>query len=174
MNPETTATKFWCDDFDADLYKVVPGAKAILTPVANVKLFTRGHITNGRLNHPTVWNHEMGYIAFFSFGGEPRPSETFHSFDPIIECTFAEAVRDAFVHGITMVLEKKVIFHAGALARDYSALLYNHRGWRKDGSGDGDVSLAIARSTIALRRAVAEFSLLCAKRGIEFGDIEEA
>lgn len=172
MNPETLQPRFWCDDFDADLYNVVPEARAVLAPVAEVKLFTRGHATNGRLNHPTVWNHDLGFIAFFSFGGEPRPSEAFYTTDPIVECTFAEAVRDAFVHGISMVLEKKVIFHAGALAQDYSALLYNHRGWRKD--GDGDVSLAIARSTIALRRAVAEFSLLCAQRGIEFGDIEEA
>jgi hypothetical protein len=52
--------KFWSDDFDMDLLKVFPQVEGMLRD-PNIPLWTVGHESHGRLNHPACWN---SYGAF--------------------------------------------------------------------------------------------------------------
>ena len=88
----------WCDTFDADLLKVVPGTEEALGEAAGVLLLTRGHETGGKLNHPSVWNDHAGMLAFFwTPGCEHLGCPGGYVTDaPVVACTFLEAVRDAW------------------------------------------------------------------------------
>ena len=45
----------WCDTFDADLLKVVPGAEEALGDTAAIELLTYSNPTNGKINCPAAW-----------------------------------------------------------------------------------------------------------------------
>lgn len=124
--------KFWADGFDLDLYKVIPDSRKILEEFGGTILHTRGHHANGRLNHPTCWNHDSGMISFFSFNGEAIPEGYYSSSDPIVECTFEEAIRDAWVHMLHVTVAGQSIWNAFAIHEQFQTLLYHHRGWKLD------------------------------------------
>jgi hypothetical protein len=69
----STDLPFWSDDFDMDLPKVIPDAKAALGDVADLELVTHGHTTHGRLNHPSCWNHSLGLVAWFGRRDPMKP-----------------------------------------------------------------------------------------------------
>jgi hypothetical protein len=144
--------RFWCDDFDCDLFKVIPETRDALGPVGDVLLRTRGHSTNGRLNHPACWNHDVGLISFFGFSGDPAPSG-FHSSDPIIDCTIEEAIRDAWVHTLAIAIEGQIIFNAFELRPHFDKLLW----WTRKWNGAEDPTFERSLVLIAVKRAVMAF-----------------
>jgi hypothetical protein len=91
--------KFWSDDFDMDLLKIFPDLIAALGATADLTLWTLGHRTFGRLNHPSVWNTHAAFIWFekpnlnrdehgwFNIGGCVSDDEE-------VECTWLELLRD--------------------------------------------------------------------------------
>ena len=140
----------WYDDFDCELYKIVPDAERIISPVAAIELETTGQrdVRTGRLNHPTCWNGDTGMISFFARVKDgraiwQRPSFYYTSAPPI-RCTVEEAVRDVFVHHLQMGVDGQLVFDAGRLWKPFETLLWATRKWREvDGA-----------EIVAARRAV--------------------
>lgn len=125
----------WCDDFDIDLYRAVPGAREVLAPVADVVLYTHGHVTDGKLNHPSCWNHNLGTVAFFGFNDPAKPPEFYVGNAPVVRCTFEEAVRDLWVHALVMIVEGVVVWDSSqAVQRRFDLLMGHMRGWRQLGA----------------------------------------
>jgi hypothetical protein len=98
------SAKFWSDDFDMDLPKIIPGAKELLGDLADIELLTHGHATYGGLNHPSCWNASSGSVAFFGRTAPHKPTHYFTS-DPTVRCTLWEAIRDAWVHDFVLMFE---------------------------------------------------------------------
>jgi hypothetical protein len=119
----------WCDDFDMDLPKVIPGARNILGSLADTTVWTYGHLTDGKLNHPTVWNDAIGMVAYFGFRNPCKP-EGCWTRDPLVRCTLWEAFRDLWVHGCVMVLEGRPVLDTHALWPQFQELMGDLRGWR--------------------------------------------
>lgn len=122
---------FWSDDFDMDLPKVIPAAMETIAPVADVKLWTHGGTTDGRLNHPSVWPGLTSMLAFFSL----RPSEMLRapyvSTKPVVECTFAEAIRDCWCHHYAFTVDGLMVWDTTHTWRNqFEPLMYDLRGWR--------------------------------------------
>lgn len=146
----------WCDDFDMDLPKVIPDAETLLGDMAGVTLFTHGNLTHGTLNHPTVWNHDLGLVAFFGFA-EPRKPAAFYTNKPLVECTFLEAVRDAWAHSFVMLVEGQPVLDAAALWPHFENIMWRTRGWAGHeeapvATAEAAVRIALARAADALRR----------------------
>lgn len=93
---------FWSDNFDADLLKVIPETEEILGETANIQLWTHGGLTDGKLNHPSCWNTDVGMTAFFGFKQTGFKPDAFWTDRPLVSCTFLEACRDAWVHGFVI------------------------------------------------------------------------
>jgi hypothetical protein len=134
--------KFWSDDFDMDLLKLFPDLPETLGEVAERALWTVGHATYGRLNHPAVWNStgalgELGAWVWTRKPNLPRKDGWFNlsgcaSNDPEIECTWLELLRDQWAHHYGFVLlPAKSIFTPAPLA-EFDTIMYDLRGWRKD------------------------------------------
>lgn len=140
----------WCDDFDMDLPKVIPDAKAQLGDMAGVELWTHGGETYGSLNHPCVWNHDDGLIAFFGFKS-PRKPEVYWTNRPMVRCTFWEAVRDAWPHGLIMLVEGRAVLDTNALWPRFQRIMWDLRGW-----GEPKPAGVIARDKQAVRRALTD------------------
>jgi hypothetical protein len=123
----------WCDDFDMDLYKVLPDAKRLLEPVANLRLYTTGHMTDGALNHPSTW----GIRAYFGFRlSEELPArgcqpEGHWTDSPVIGCTVEEAFRDVWPHTLIMIVEGYEVWNAHALWTQFERLMSSLRGWQQ-------------------------------------------
>jgi len=156
MNPTTEPKepRFWCDDFDADLYQTVPEIREVLAPFESILLHTRGHSTNGRLNHPAAFNsHLGGLVSFFTFPGkEPHPTR-YDKTSPIVECTFAEAIRDCWVHTLMLCLCGRIVFKPPEMQAEFQALLYWVRKWGQQ----ADPVFERSKVLIAVKRAAAEF-----------------
>lgn len=99
---------FWSDDFDMDLFKVIPAAEAILAGARAIRMVTFGGLTNGRLNHPACWNGMDGFCAFFGMPGIPQlawlPPGYVTSNETLVECNGEEALRDWWPHSYIMYL----------------------------------------------------------------------
>ena len=126
--------KFWSDDFDMDLLKVFPDFAAELGETADVTVWTLGHTTFGRLNHPSVWNTHGAYLwlekpdlerdakGWVSVGGCVTDN-------PLVECTWLEWLRDCWVHDFNFVM-----LPMGGLVQchrsvDFQKIMYRMRGW---------------------------------------------
>lgn len=136
----------WCERFDGDLYRLVPEARAIVAPVAGFPLVTNGRLTDGALNHPSVWNHELGMIAWFAetdqapgwTGPGKVAPEVFWTHEPLVACTFEQAVRDCWVHHYAIVLvgtgsmnhAPTVIWNTSRMGWVLTDLLFHARGIR--------------------------------------------
>lgn len=88
----------WCDDFDGDLFKLIPDARAILAPIAQVPLYTHGDTTGDAINHPCVWNSYAGMTAYFGTDLENIKPSAYYTDKPIVPCTVEQAIRDCWVH----------------------------------------------------------------------------
>jgi hypothetical protein len=118
----------WCDDFDADLLAVVPGAAEALGEAAGVKLLTYSTLTDGKINCPSAWNtYDGSLIAYFWTAPEHRPNAAWYTTDPVVGCTFLEAVRDEWVHSCTIAVNWHVIWKPPD--RLMEKLMYDLRGW---------------------------------------------
>ena len=85
-----------------DLLKVFPDALKMITD-PNQILWTLGNTSNGRLNHPTVWNSHGAFL----FLQKPDLQRDAHGWFNIlghvgnaqeVECTWLEFLRDAWCH----------------------------------------------------------------------------
>lgn len=117
----------WCDTFDADLLKVVPGAVKALGETAGLELTTRSHITSGKINAPSCWNTSFGLAAFFWTAAGAPPDACWHTNDPEVRCTLLEAVRDEWVHDAAVVIDGRVIWRPPVALM--MRLMYDVRGW---------------------------------------------
>lgn len=118
----------WCDDFDADLPKVVPGALDILGAEADVDLRTHCKPTNGRINCPAAWWGDDGLTAFFATPsyGAAAPAG-YWTTDPVVDCTFWEVVRDEWIHGSIVVVNSRFVWKPPN--RLMEQLMFDLRGW---------------------------------------------
>jgi hypothetical protein len=117
-------TGMWCDTFDADLLKVVPGAEDALGDTAGVRLLTYSTLTNGKINCPASWN---GAGAFFWTSPDHQPDRSWHTGKPVAGCTFLEAVRDEWVHCAALNVNGALVWQAPV--RLMERLMYDVRGW---------------------------------------------
>jgi hypothetical protein len=138
---------FWSDDFDMDFPKIFPDARKMLGDLAGLELITTGtpDRRTGRLNHPAVWNHERGSVAFFGFKSPCRDQFYAAPSSQEIRCSAWEAFRDAWPHHLVMIVEQQVIWDTGALWPEFEIIMWNLRGW-----GDGKK----ARLDVCARRKV--------------------
>lgn len=121
---------FWSDDFDMDLIKVLPKTEEILGDTADLKLYTYGATTFGRLNHPSVWNGDGGMLAFFGTENYGFKPDCFYSGEDVVPCTFLEAVRDAWPHSYILHVDFVEIWNTWKLRALFDALMWHRRGWR--------------------------------------------
>ena len=124
----------WCDNFDGDLYKLVPQARDALALMADVTLWTYGSVwTDGRLNHPSVWNSYIGSVAFFGLHDHDFNPGANYTTEPLIECTFEEACRSGWVQSWTLILRGHPLinFGHGDMRLPFDALLWHARGLRR-------------------------------------------
>ncbi|GGM53676.1 hypothetical protein ACFFX1_54745 [Dactylosporangium sucinum] len=133
-----TAPRFWADDFDADLLRVVPRAAGILVQVT-APLWTYGHTSHGRLNHPSVWASQHGYVAYFGTDntGTWKPG-SFSSNGQLVQCTWTEAARDAWVHNYVIAVDYQPIWDAARLVGTFAKLMGDVRGRPKLPDVDAD------------------------------------
>lgn len=144
MEPnQPVARPMWCDNFDADLPKVVPDARAALGDVADLMLRTHASLAaNGMMSHPTVWNHELGLVAVFWRTDRPasKPAH-YYTREPVVDLTLWEAVRDAWVHSYVILLEDVWVFNGEAAHAHFDPLMWHVRKW----PGVSDEEAAAAR-----------------------------
>jgi hypothetical protein len=119
----------WCDDFDADLLRVVPGAAEVLGTAAGIRLTTRAYVTDGTINHPLCWHTDQGIAAFFWTCDAGRSPAGYVTNDREIGCTFLEAVRDEWVHDCLIVVDRRLIWRPRP-NRWMMPLMYDVRGWK--------------------------------------------
>lgn len=119
----------WCESFDADLLRVVPGAVEALGTTADVELFTYNrHPTNGKINCPCGWWTDHGLTSFFwTRPGYPPDACYYRGDAEMVACTFLEVVRDEWVHNNVVVVNRKRIWTPPA--RLMERLMFDLRGW---------------------------------------------
>ena len=118
----------WCDTFDADLLSTVPGALEAVGPAAAVSLTTRSHVTDGKINSPSAWNTYEGLMAFFWTAPEHAPDFAYWRTDkPEVACTFAEVVRDEWVHDALVNVNGHIVWRPPVNLM--MKLMYDVRGW---------------------------------------------
>lgn len=128
--------RFWADDFDMDLLRVVPEIGRMLGGDCDRTLWTVGHRTYGRLNHPTVWNTHGAYL-WLTKPNLPRDVHGWFNVDGCvsndeeIECTWLELLRDAWVHGFAAVMLPSRTRLRPAPQRAFDQIMWDRRGWRK-------------------------------------------
>lgn len=158
---------FWSDDFDGDLFRLLPAAEGIIAPIAHHKLWTYGGVTNGRLNHPACWHTTRGLTAFFTHveGIDPRPSRAYYAGEDkaLVECTVEEFFRDLMVHQLVVELRGPspavAVFDFTTLLSDYHAMLFFHRRWPN--SDDKSATAARERTERHLRDFVFRLADRC-------------
>ena len=165
----------WCDDFDGDVYKLVPGSAEILAPAGRVKLITHGSLTGGVLNHPSTWNSYDGLTAFFVLDrGQdveaanaqrdacraarpqrewtpPFAPEGYWTDSAAVRCTGEQALRDWWVHGFNMVVAGRCVTPSReTLWFHFERLLYDARQVRRCTSAALKESREWARNNLAI------------------------
>jgi hypothetical protein len=117
----------WCDSFDADLLAVVPGAAEALGESASIALETYSRLTGGKINCPSAWNDDQGLTAFFWTSPQYRPDAFWSTEEPVVSCTFLEAVRDEWVHSCAVAVNGSVVWRPPV--RLMERLMYDVRRW---------------------------------------------
>jgi hypothetical protein len=144
---------FWSDDFDMDLLKILPEVPELLGQLADVPLYVHGSVDpkNGRLHHPACYNGGFGFIAFFGLTATGFLPPGYVAGREVVACTALEAIRDAWCHTYTIVLEGVTVFDAaGALRAELSALLGHRRGYSRLSREVEEQHLAIVRAEVHL------------------------
>lgn len=154
---DTANLRFWSDDLDMDLPAILPGLDEALGESANIALWTHGGTSHGRLNHPAVWG------GWGMFGTNPtgvwKPADwvTGH---PVVQCTWREALRDAWPHTYRILVDGRPVWDARRLGPAFMSLMYDLRGWRAlpDGEADrlrGQVLASVIAATRDLQQITA-------------------
>ena len=159
-------TPFWSDDFDMDLPKIFPEAREIIGPLGDVELFTHGHTTHGRLNHPSVWNSHDTMLSFFGFRGAAKPSFYYVGRYELVSCTAWEAFRDAWSHAYLIQIEQRPIWDTFALRRHFDVIMGDLRGWYEKLDKKPDAARARRHALASYRAGVAALRAVCAEFGV--------
>jgi hypothetical protein len=155
VNEQTVSGPLWCHDFDLDLPKVVSDWLDFLGYAADVELRTHCTPTNGRINCPSAWWTDHGLTAFFSTADYGAPAPPGYWTDrPLVECTFAEVVRDEWIHGQIVVVNGRLIWKPPN--RLMEQLMFDVRGW----TPLGDIERAAIKRHVRRSLAAAAFRLL--------------
>jgi hypothetical protein len=131
--PSIARAPFWSDDFDLDLLRVLPEIETAIGRTGEIVLHTHdtlAHPLTRRITHPVCWNTPRGPAAFFGFADAATPS-AYVTDAPLVDCTFLEAVRDCWVHGYLMVVERRAVLDGLRLRFSFDVLLTYHRRWRE-------------------------------------------
>lgn len=151
--------RFWSDDFDMDLLKIFPDLPERIGAAADIPLWTHGGESHGRLNHPAVWPKRVGLgrVAYFGLHPETIGKPSWYSTNaPVIECTWLEALRDAWPHTYTIQVDDRWLWDTGQLWGKFNKLMFDLLGYAKlpDGAADqmrGEVLASILAATNDLR-----------------------
>lgn len=128
MTEAAARAPFWSDDFDMDLLKIVPNLRQYLGASQNVELFTHGGTSHDRLNHPSCWHSNNGFVAFFGFRDAAKAA--FYSTSaPLVSCTFEEAVRDCWPHDYEIIVEGQSVLNGNEFWRDFEPIMASIRGY---------------------------------------------
>lgn len=156
-----TDPPFWSDGFDMDLPTIFPEARGLLGDCADVLLWTSGHTTHGRLNHPCVWNGQGGMLAFFGFRSPARDPVFYAGASSDVRCTAWEAFRDAWPHGYRLIVERQTVWDTFALTGEFESILWDVRGWNAPWRSAAQIATDRARCLASLERAALDFQALC-------------
>lgn len=120
----------WCDDFDGDLYRLLPEAEEILAPLAGITLSVHSDTTHGRINCPSAWEGEYRLESPFGYRQPwrdmPKPAH-YATQAPLIECTAEEAARDLWSHQHAMYVDGVLVEDWGRLTGPYFTVLFAAR-----------------------------------------------
>lgn len=154
----------WYDNFDGDLFKLYPIAKNLIGNLGAVPLFTHGSHwrEENTLGHPAVWNGYNGMQAFFGFKTPAKPP-SFWTYNPIIACTFEQAVRDAWCHDYILFVEREKIWNAFELQTVMMDLVFDARSTRKLSATEKEERLMLVDASLC--RAVLAFDALARRYG---------
>lgn len=128
--------KFWSDDFDMDLLKLFPNLPEMLGAMAEMTMWTVGHGSFGRLNHPTVWNTHGAYL-WLAKPNLPRNEHGWYrvngcvSDSPEIECTWLEWLRDWWSHHYGFIVKPSGDYFPPMPVERFDTIMYDLRGWIK-------------------------------------------
>ena len=143
----------WCDDFDADLLAVVPGAAQALGGTAGIRLETFSPLTGWKINGPSAWHTGAGLVAFFWTAPEFRPPAGYVTSDATACCTFLEAVRDEWVHSCIVAVNRQIVWRPPV--RLMERLMFDLRGWTVlTGREREGIRRAVRRSLTAAARTL--------------------
>ncbi len=119
----------WCDDFDMDLPRVLPEARALVGDLVDVRLLTHCHAQP--INCPSAWNTSLGTTSFFALDREPRWEMPRHYYapDPLVPCTFWELLRDEWSHQSVVLVDGRVLWRPDHLEGQFQRIMYDLRGW---------------------------------------------
>lgn len=154
---------FWSDDFDMDLLKVFPDVPKMLREPDRV-LWTVGHESFGRLNHPVTCNSRA-----FLWLARPTLERNEHGWidvrgcvcnEPLVECTWMEWLRDAWSHHYSTVILPS---HKVMPAADWPAferIMSNMRAWSKQDVSEARTTALrwIMRCDFILHSVIAEMA----------------
>jgi hypothetical protein len=116
--------------FDGDLFTLLPRAREILAGILCEPIITTGSYHPGHGISADVWNHKKGFIAFYGFRGPCRPA-VYVSSKPIIDCIFEQAIRDCWINGYILMIDRRFIFDGCTAAGPFMQLLQDKRGISK-------------------------------------------
>ena len=127
----------WCDGLDIDLYALVPSARQVLLPVADVALMTHGRTQDGALDHPAVWNGPLGLMAYFGFDSPDKPGSMYTDC-PVVVCTFEEVIRDCWLHHYVIMMSRgrRAIWQPDQVLPAFDRLMAHVRGYGLCQEGD--------------------------------------
>ncbi|WP_375782888.1 hypothetical protein ACE10Z_23530 [Bradyrhizobium sp. Pha-3] len=155
--PLAPVQPFWSDDFDMDLPKIFPEAHHLLGDLAGVEMWTGGSAdANGRLNHPSCWNTDVGLAAFFGFSDTGRDEGFYVASGGRVRCTAWEAFRDAWCRNYVMVIENRVVWRTDRLWPHFETIMWNVRSW-DDGSKKPNDGFARRQALGSYRHAIQLF-----------------
>jgi hypothetical protein len=135
MTPTSTRPKFWSDDFDMDLLKIFPELPTLIREPDRL-LWTVGHTTFERLNHPNTWNSHGAYL-WLRKPNLPRDAHGWFNVEgcvdnaPEVECTWLEWLRDAWSHLYPTVVMPSRQRLPGSPQEAFMAIMYDLRGWQR-------------------------------------------
>ena len=153
--------RFWADDLDMDLLKVFPGFAEELGETGRTAVWTLGHTSFGRLNHPSVW-HTHGAFLWLQRPQLERSSTGWTDVrgcvtdSPIVECTWLEWLRDCWVHQFDFVMLPVGGWFVCFRQHKFDTIMWRTRGWDKDQVGAEEHEQAARQDCLVWMRVVTE------------------
>ena len=95
---------------------------------------------------------DEGLVAFFWTGPEFQPDACYVAGDPVVPCTFLEVIRDEWVHGQVVSVNRQIVWRPPERLMD--RLMYDLRGWTVLGDAERTLTrvLVLASLDLAARR----------------------